>query len=1143
MFRKLSGLFRSRVFSFLILALCTILVIWTGQAAFGQSLQRDRPTLNLIRNRQDSPDCATYLQRVLTTNHESPDFATVMSDTVSALRCLPQRKGVSTLRTSPTSNFVNFETSHVHPLDLTPDGRTLLAVNIGAHTLEVFNVINGDLQQRASIPVGLDPVTVRARTNSEAWVVNKISDSVSVIDLTRNAVIRTLSTDDEPGDVVFAGTPAKAFVSCSEPNRVLVYNLDNLGAAPQRVSLRAEEPRSMAVSGDGSRVYVAAFESGNPTTALNGRTGPLSSGAELGSNNVVSSTASPYGGLNPPPNNGSSFTPARNPALPNQISSIIVRKTSQGQWLDDNSRNWTSFVSGANAPQTRRVVGWDLPDRDVAIIDAQSLAVSYQSNLMNAVMAIAVNPATQQVTVVGTEARNQIRFEPNLRSDFIRVQRATFTPGAGAAISDLNPHLDYSVDNIPMAQRVQSIGDPRGIQWNQAGTRAYITGMGSNNLIVMGPEGQRLGRVSVGEGPTGVVLQEASDRAYVLNKFDASISIISLSQLQEVGRKTLVDPTPAVIKAGRPFLYNTHLTSGLGQASCASCHIDARTDRLAWDLGNPAGSIIGGIHNPMKGPMLTQSLQDIMRFSNLHWRGDRATLANFNPTFTDLQAADGQLSSTQMQALGDFLATIHFPPNPYRNLNNTLPTSLVLPNGVTANAVDGRLNLNSCLLCHLAGRPRSAVQSSELSQSIIPPAFHGFYKRFGYVHTDATASTNGFGYFHDGVDPLLTAARGNNLLAAIMTFDGPDNGLATNEERLDTHAAVGKQVTIQGAATTGQSNTLNQFYTIVNTSPHVGMVVRVTRAGVPQGYYYLGNNTFQTGQSGQTIARSQLEAFSAGGDAVTYLIVPKGTETQIFNTGRVFDTSSSNWQFCASENGTCTFSGTRRVRYGANGVYNIRTLTNQTVCNNSVFDDPVPGTLKGCEFETTTVSDWQFCANEGETCAFSGTVSVRYGANGQYSTQNLSNGTACSNTVFGDPVPGALKRCEIPASTSTWTVCAPENGTCSFTGTRNVRYGAMGIFNTRTLTNGTACNNTVFGDPVPGIAKQCEVNSTPVTVAWTFCANENQTCPFTGTRMVRYGANGVFNSQTLTGGAECNNLVFGDPVPGIAKVCELSLIN
>jgi YVTN family beta-propeller protein len=113
----------------------------------------------------------------------------------------------------PTSDFTNFESGHVHPIDMTPDGTKLLAVNTANNSLEVFQLGGPMLLNVASIPVGLDPVTVRVRSNTEAWVVDQVSDEISIVDLTTNRVVRSLATEDEPADVVFAGSPLKAFVS------------------------------------------------------------------------------------------------------------------------------------------------------------------------------------------------------------------------------------------------------------------------------------------------------------------------------------------------------------------------------------------------------------------------------------------------------------------------------------------------------------------------------------------------------------------------------------------------------------------------------------------------------------------------------------------------------------------------------------------------------------------------------------------------------------------------------------------------------------------------------------------------------------------------------------------------------------------
>ena len=111
---------------------------------------------------------------------------------------------------SSQSSFVNWETPQVHPLERTPDGKHLLATNTADGRLEVFRLDADRPVLLRSIPVGIDPVSVRARTDEEAWVVNQISDTVSVVDLVRGTVLRTLVTEDEPADVVFAGSPPPA---------------------------------------------------------------------------------------------------------------------------------------------------------------------------------------------------------------------------------------------------------------------------------------------------------------------------------------------------------------------------------------------------------------------------------------------------------------------------------------------------------------------------------------------------------------------------------------------------------------------------------------------------------------------------------------------------------------------------------------------------------------------------------------------------------------------------------------------------------------------------------------------------------------------------------------------------------------------
>jgi DNA-binding beta-propeller fold protein YncE/mono/diheme cytochrome c family protein len=668
------------------------------------------------------------------------------------------------------------------------------------------------------------------------------------VDLTTLNVVATVPTDDEPADVVFAGVPRRAFITCSQVNTVLVVDPSQPLAPPQRLPLLGEDPRALAVSPDGRKVYAAIFESGNGSTVLGGG-GTLPG---LFPPNVVSDPSGPYGGINPPPNAGSSFSPAINPALPPPPPGpLVVKKDANGRWMDDNAHDWTALVSGPNAAASGRLVGWDLPDRDLAIIDAATLSVTYATGLMNLNMALAVHPSGA-VTVVGTDATNEVRFEPVVNGRFLRVELAWVDPvqASRRALWDLNPHLTYTTPAISASERKKSIGDPRGIAWNAAGTRGYVAGMGSNNVVVVSATGQRVTEIEVGEGPTGLVMDERRGQLYVLNRFAASLSVVGLHNHQEKARVPFFDPTPSVIKVGRKHLYDTHKNSGLGHVSCGSCHVDGRMDKLAWDLGDPSGEMFslegqnagmglpimvpdfGPVH-PMKGPMTTQTLQDIIGKEALHWRGDRNGLEDFNPAFVKLQGAPEMLTAAEMQQFEDFLATLTFPPNPFRNLDNSLPTNLPLPGRFTTgrfapagqplpngNAVNGlalfrpprllALGLVACSTCHTLPTGLGADMTWDGSQYVPFPVgpngehhtslvtrdgstnlvfkvaqLRNLYEKEGMELTQLE-SLSGFGFSHHGAVDSLARFLSNpvflvtsdqeiaDMVAFMLAFSGSD---------------------------------------------------------------------------------------------------------------------------------------------------------------------------------------------------------------------------------------------------------------------------------------------------------------------------------------------------------------------------------
>src|SRR2546423_11132004 len=121
------------------------------------------------------------------------------------------------------SSYVNFEGKQTSPIRLSPDGTRLFAVNTPDASLSVFDVTQpSNPRLIAEIPVGLEPVSVNPRNNDEAWVVNEVSDSISIVSVSQRTVTDTIYVKDEPVDVVFAG--GKAFISASRKNLIAVFD-------------------------------------------------------------------------------------------------------------------------------------------------------------------------------------------------------------------------------------------------------------------------------------------------------------------------------------------------------------------------------------------------------------------------------------------------------------------------------------------------------------------------------------------------------------------------------------------------------------------------------------------------------------------------------------------------------------------------------------------------------------------------------------------------------------------------------------------------------------------------------------------------------------------------------------------------------
>ncbi len=712
------------------------------------------------------------------------------------------------------TDYTLFEVGQVRPLAVSHDGRYLFAANTPDDRLEVFTITDSGIEHSRSISVGLRPVALAEDPQGRVWVVNHLSDSVSVVNVSTGQVEQTLWVGDEPRDIVFAGeNQQRAFITTAHRGQnspidpqlttpgigradVWVFDSGALSAtqdpAPVTiVTLFADTPRALAKSPDGNKVYVAAFHSGNQTTALH-----------------------------------EFITPNRdevNTHGESQPRKGIIAKFIDGAWIDAVGNDVTDKIK------------FNLPDHDVFTIDATAPIpkeikgpFATFDHVGTTLFNMAVNPQTGVIYVANTEANNFTRFEgPGLDPVINTTTRGNIAQSRITIIDNgtvnpihLNKHIDYQQCCAPPgnAEARKSLAFPRQMVVTKDGKTLYVAALGSAKIGVFDtdalannsfePSEENHIRLS-GGGPAGLALDENRQRIYALTRFNNAIAVINLADNSELVSVPMHNPEPESVTLGRPFLYDAFLTSSHGDSACASCHIDGDTDHLAWDLGDPTvksalipGSTLArtglavidaiGIDTPKrgttaftlvfpqcnfrqtvldplnvpfptacskeriyhfssnKGPMVTQTLAGMDNHGPMHWRGDRTggsadlpglqpnkgmfnerkAFKAFNVAFPGLLGRDQELTTEQMNQFTDFILQNMLPPNPIRNLDNSLTAEQakgkeIFLGGPTGDRqVDFIRTCNQCHALDLTANKKFGVKR---------PGFFGTDGRYAFV--------------------------------------------------------------------------------------------------------------------------------------------------------------------------------------------------------------------------------------------------------------------------------------------------------------------------------------------------------------------------------------------------------------------------
>ncbi|MEZ4402364.1 MAG: hypothetical protein R3B06_20230 [Kofleriaceae bacterium] len=642
--------------------------------------------------------------------------------------------------------YALFESGQVRPLARAPHLPLVFATNTPDGRLEVLGLVGRRLVPLGSVKVGMEPVAVAARNDREVWVVNHLSDSISVVDVSdpwSPQVVRTLLVGDEPRDLVFAGPGGnRAFITTARRGQnspidpalttpslgranVWVFDANHLGASPGGepltiLTLFADTPRALTASPDGRTVYAAGFRTGNRTT-------------------TVFSFIFQFGVLGfglPAPSTDSHGADAPSVGL--------IAQYDGSAWRDELGRDLSPAVF------------LSLPDKDVFAIDAMAsppVAKAGPGDVTTGVGTIlydmAVNPVSGKIYVSNTEALNANRFEgPGVFAGHSvrghhNENRITVIDHGVAHPRRLNQHIDYATccAPIPNPENARSLALPMGLAVTDDGATLFMAAMGSDKIARI-PTGQLeadtyaqdpTDQLAVtGGGPTGVLLDDHRGLLLVATRFDNGISVIDTRRWREASHVTLATPEPASVVEGRRFLYDASFSSSHGDSSCASCHVDGDLDALAWDLGNPDEPVrpddnpltvdlvepFPAVFHGMKGPLTTQSLRGLANHGPMHWRGDRTGAAlgpsvqpnggaydeaeafrQFQAAYPGLLGRASEIPADDMAKFTAFALQIMYPPNPIRALDNSLTPQQAQGKDIFTHRITD--SFSTCNGCHV----------------------------------------------------------------------------------------------------------------------------------------------------------------------------------------------------------------------------------------------------------------------------------------------------------------------------------------------------------------------------------------------------------------------------------------------------------
>ena len=582
---------------------------------------------------------------------------------------------------------------------ITDDGSRLLVVNPDSNSVSVMDPAAGE--KLAELTVGDDPRTVALEGSARAYVANRGSNTVSVIDLSQLTIAATIEVEQQPYGVVVAPGGDFAFVANSGSDSISVIETTTLQVVAT-IPVR-DRPAGLAVTTD--RLYVTHL-----------LTGLVS---------VIDVTGLPEA------------VPYCGPLDFDRSGDVSVTDIMQvaSEWrcrCGDDCYDPRYDIDG---------------DCDVDVVDIMLVTVLWGP----ACPVISTGSSSNLAQAIVLNTTETQAYLPHIKSNSSNpapLFDTSIFPVVSVIDLTTNQHLPaqlISLDTVDVP-----VNMPFDAAFTPDGSQLWVLNSGSNDISVIDME-WRIGvdHVTVGDNPRGIVLSPDGGTAYVNNTLDGTVSVIDTATVEVTGVLTSTQLyLPPIYLRGKQ-LFNSAARPEITRdqwISCASCHFEGEMDGRTWNF-------------PNLGPRNTTSLLGVIQTYPINWQADMDETQDQEHFIRGLQAGSGLISdgdpypgrgmfnvgqSLELDALATFVDSIPMPRNP------DIPLGGPVPPEVERGLLVFESPATQCTVCHPApfytDRQKHDVGTADGPNELAGPEIDTPTIR-GLPHTAP--------YLHDGSAPTL----------------------------------------------------------------------------------------------------------------------------------------------------------------------------------------------------------------------------------------------------------------------------------------------------------------------------------------------------------------------------------------------------